>query len=140
MFRRYITSPIAIRILLILQIVPILALPLGSYSLKTQEWWLPAFLALLTIISLIKLLPRRSIAPWPWYLLGFSQGFNIISRMMTLFPHATFFSESAGTMVANSSYIAVAIVSMIVSGLELIYCELPEVRQRMLPRPSAGAA
>jgi hypothetical protein len=139
MFRRYITSPVAIRVLLILQIVPILALPLNSYTLKTQEWWLPAFLALLTIISLIKLLPRRSIAPWPWYLLAFSQGFNIISRMMTLFPHATLYSERAGAMVANSSYIAVAIASMIVSGLELMYCELPEVRQRMLPKAGAGA-
>jgi hypothetical protein len=139
MFRRYITSPIAIRILLILQIVPILALPPTSYSLKTQEWWLPAFLALLTILSLIKLLPRRSIAPWPWYLLGFSQGFNIISRMMTLFPHATAYSEGSG-MVVNALYIALSIASMLFSGFELLYCELPEVRQRMLPKAQPEAA
>ncbi len=140
MFRRYITSPVMIRVFLCLQILPILALPLGSYSLKTQEWWLPAFLALLTIISLIKLLPRRSIAQWPWYLLAFSQGFNIISRLMTLFPHATVYSDAVGMMVANSSYIVVALVSMAFSGLELLYCELPEVRQRMSPKASMKAA
>jgi hypothetical protein len=128
-----------IRILLCLQIVPVLALPASSYSLKTQEWWLPAFLALLTVISLVKILPRRSLAPWPWYLLAFSQGFNIISRLMTLLPHATRYSEGVG-MVANAPYIVISISAMLFSGVELLYCELPDVRQKLSPKLGAKAA
>jgi hypothetical protein len=129
-----------IRILLCLQIVPILALPSSSYSLKTQEWWLPAFLALLTVISLVKILPRRSLAPWPWYLLAFSQGFNIISRIMTLLPHAMLYSEASQGMVANSPYIVISISAMLFSAVELLYCELPDVRQKLSPKLGVKAA
>jgi len=139
MFRRYITTPVLIRIILCLQIVPLLAMPASSYSLGTQEWWLPAFLAILSVISLVKLIPGKSLASWPWYLLAFSQGFNIISRLMMLFPHATEYSEGVG-MVADVPYIVLAIVSMLLSSALLLYCEMPEVRLRMTPQRSEKEA
>jgi hypothetical protein len=139
MFRKYITSRIMIPVLLCLQILPLVVFPLSSYTLKTQEWWLPVLLALLTIISLVQILLRRSLAPWPWYLLSFSQGFNIISRIMMLLPHATQ-SSDGGTQVANSGYIVVAFAAMLFSGFEIWYGELPEVRQKIAARSAAKAA
>jgi hypothetical protein len=134
MFRKYITSRFMIPVLLCLQIVPLVVFPLSSYTLKTQEWWLPVLLALLTIISLVQIFMRRSPAPWPWYLLSFSQGFNIISRIMMLLPHATQSGEG-GAQVANGTYII-----MVFSGFEIWYGELPEVRQRLSARSAVKAA
>ncbi len=139
MFRKYITSRFMIPALLCLQIVPLVIFPLSTYTLKTQEWWLPVLLALLTIISLVQILLRRSTASWPWYLLSFSQGFNIISRMMMLFPHATQ-SGDGGAQVANSAYIVVAFAAMLFSGFEIWYGELPEVRQKLASRSGAKAS
>jgi len=139
MFRGLLARPLIARIILCLQLLPLLVLPSTSYSLATQEWWLPAFLALLTVISLVKILMRRSIAAWPWYLMAFSQGFNIISRLMTLFPHATVLVDGKG-LVANGEYIAIAIGAMLFSAFELWYSELPEVRQRMAPKLIAQAS
>jgi hypothetical protein len=139
MFRRYITRAVIIRIMLVLQVAPLLAMPISTYSLNTQEWWLPAFLSLLTLISLIKILPRRSLSTWPWYLLAFSQGFNIISRLMMLLPHATKYVEGSG-MTANGPYIVISMSAMIFSAVELLYCELPEVRLRMAPKFVVKAA
>jgi hypothetical protein len=138
MFRKYITSRFMIPVLLCLQIVPLVIFPLSTYTLKTQEWWLPILLALLTIISLVQLLLRRSVAAWPWYLLSFSQGFNIISRMMMLLPHATRSAEG-GVQVANGEYIIVAFAAMLFSGFEIWYGELPELRQKLAAR-SIGKA
>jgi hypothetical protein len=127
-----------IPIMLCLQVLPLLIFPARSYSLATQEWWLPVFLCLLTILSLVEILLRRSIAPWPWYLLAFSQGFNIISRVMLLFPHAT--SMASGSLAFLGDYIAITIVAICLSAFEIWYCDLPEVRQRLLSRASVNAA
>jgi hypothetical protein len=121
-----------IPIALCAQVVPLLIFPSSSYSLATQEWWLPAFLTLLTLIGLVQLLLRRSLASWPWYLLSFAQGFNVISRVMMLFPHAT--SMGSGSLVVNSSYLVITFVAMAVSAFEIWYCDLPEVRQKMASR------
>jgi hypothetical protein len=137
MFRKIITARAMIPVLLCLQIPPLVFFPLGTYKLTTQEWWLPAFLTLLTIIALVQLLFRRELASWPWYLLSFSQGFNIISRIMMLFPHAT--SSVDGRQVANGGYLAIAFSAMLVSAFEIWYCDLPEVRQRLAARATAKA-
>jgi hypothetical protein len=133
MFRKYITSRIMIPVLLCLQILPLVAFPLSTYTIKTQEWWLPVLLALLTIISLVQILVRRNVASWPWYLLSFSQGFNIISRVMMLLPHATQSGEG-GVQAANATYIIVAFATMLFSGFEIWYGDLPEVRQKLAAR------
>jgi hypothetical protein len=133
MFRKFITSRAMIPVVLCFQAVPLVIFPLSTFTLATQEWWLPAFLCLLMIISLVQILMRREIASWPWYLLSFAQGFNIISRIMMLFAHATL-TQEGGALYANVPYILIAFVAMLLSAFEIWYCELPEVRQRLASR------
>jgi len=130
MLRRFLSNPIAVYFLLCVQLVPLLIFPTSSYSPKSQEWWLPVVLSFLVIIALVQLIFRKSRAAWPWYLLAFSQGFNIISRLMMLLPHATV--NIAGEQVFNTGYVIIAAVSMIISAFEIWYCDLPEVRNRVL--------
>lgn len=134
MFRTFITGRVMIRVLLWLQILPLLAFPPSTFNLQTQEWWLPAFLTLLTVLSIVQVFfGREQHASWPWYLLSFSQGFNIISRMMMILPHATI-TEGGGAQVANGGYLIIAFASMLFSAFEIWYCELPELRQKMAAR------
>jgi hypothetical protein len=132
MFRKFLTGRKMIPVILCIQVIPLAIFPLSTFTLATQEWWLPAFLTLLTVISLVQILLRRKIAAWPWYLLSFSQGFNIISRMMMLFPNAT--TMASGSQTVNESYIIIGFIAMAASAVEIWYCELPEVRQRLAAR------
>ena len=111
---------------LILQLVPLVLFPGASFSTKTQEWWLPVLLAVLVLVADFELIIRRSTNVWPWYLISFSQGFNIISRLMMLWPHAT--KTFGGATVANLPYIVLTLAAMGLSVLLLWYTELPEVR------------
>ena len=128
MFRTFITSRIIVPVLLCLQVVPLLIFPLKSYSLSSQEWWLPMLLTLFSVIALVQVVARRSHAAWPWYLLSFSQGFNIISRIMMVMAHATTTAQGGG-IVVNGPYLAIAFLAMLLSAFEIWYCELPEVRR-----------
>ncbi len=119
-----------IPVVMCLQVVPLLIFPSSSWSVKTQEWWLPVLLTFLVVISLVQLLVRKSQAIWPWYLVSFAQGVNIISRIMMLLPHTTVNNE--GTQVFNSGYFIVAVVAMLFSAFEIWYNELPEVRKKLL--------
>jgi len=130
MLRKLLSKRIVIYVILCLQLVPLLILPASSYSPSTQEWWLPIFLSFLVVIALVQLIFRKSSASWPWYLLAFSQGFNIISRLMMLLPHAT--ENAGGVQRFDAEYVVVAAVAMVLSALELWYCELPEVRNGLL--------
>jgi len=127
--RKYLTTPLAITVLLVFQFIPMVLFPLDSFSLKTQEWWLPVVLAVLALISTIQLF-RHSVATWPWHLIGFSQGFNIISRLLMLFPHATY--NLNGAQFFNSTYVILSLISMGFSAFLLWYTELPEVRMGLL--------
>lgn len=119
-------------VFLAVQVLPLVILPLSSYSLLSQEWWLPLFLAILSIISVTKLLTGHAIAMWPWYLLSFSQGFNIISRLMMLMPHAT--QNVDGIQVLSGPDVVVNLLSMLFSAFYIWYCELPEVRSYVVGR------
>jgi hypothetical protein len=130
MFRKIISSRGVIPVLMCLQVVPLLLLAPSSYSLKSQEWWLPALLTVLVIISLVQILIRKSPIAWPWYLISFSQGFNIISRLMMLLPHAT--RNNEGVQVFNTAYVLIGIISMLLSAFEIWYNDLPEVRRNLL--------
>jgi hypothetical protein len=130
MLRRLITTPIAIVTVLIIQIVPLIVFPPSSFSLKSQEWWLPALLTFFVVLSFIQIVVRRNRALWPWYLISFAQGFNIISRLLMLMPHATV--QVDGATVFNAAYVAITTSAMVVSTFLLWYCELPEVRNRLL--------
>jgi heme/copper-type cytochrome/quinol oxidase subunit 4 len=104
--------------------------PLSSYSVKSQEWWLPVLLTVLVFISLVQLLIRKTQAMWPWYLVSFAQGVNIISRLMMLLPHAT--KNNEGVQVFNGVYVVVAVAAMLLSAFEIWYNDLPEVRRNLL--------
>jgi hypothetical protein len=129
MLRKIITERKGVVAIMCLQVVPLLLFPASSYSPKTQEWWLPVFLSVLVLVSTVKLLAGKGDTKWPWYLISFSQGFNIISRLMMLMPHATVFV--AGKQVINAPYIAITAASMALSAFVIWYSDLPEVRNRL---------
>jgi len=130
MLRKLLSNRVAIYITLCLQLIPLLIFPASSYSPETQEWWLPIVLSFLVILALVQLIFRKSQAAWPWYLLAFSQGFNIISRLMMLLPHVT--KNSGGNQLFNTGYVIIAAIAILLSAFEIWYCELPEVRNRLL--------
>jgi hypothetical protein len=119
-----------IPIVLCFQVVPLLIFPPSAYSVQSQEWWLPVLLTFLVVIALVQILIRRTQASWPWYLVNFAQGVNIISRIMMLLSHTTV--NNGGNQVFNAPYFLVAVVSMLLSALEIWYNELPEVRRKLL--------
>ncbi len=130
MLRKLLSNRIAIYVVLCFSLVPLLILPASSYSPSTQEWWLPIVLCFLVILALVQLIFRKSQASWPWYLLAFAQGFNIISRLMMLLPHAT--KNAGGVQRFNTDYVVIAAIAMVLSAFEIWYSELPEVRNRLL--------
>jgi hypothetical protein len=129
--RKILVTPNMTVILLWLQFVPLILFPLSSYNVTTQEWWLPAMLVVLALVGTVQLVVRRSLAPWPWYLISFSQGFNIISRLMMVMPHASLIVN--GQQVFNGLYVTLSVISMLASAFYLWYTELPEVRLNVLP-------
>ena len=112
--------------ILTLQVIPLLLFPPDSFRPNSQEWWLPLLLAIMVVTADIKLLVWRSHAVWPWHLMIFAQGFNIISRIMMLWAHATKTVGSA--TVLNLPYLAFTLVAMAWSAFLLWHLELPEVR------------
>jgi hypothetical protein len=125
-----ITSPKAITALLILQLVPLVLFPLESFigdaQGASQEWWLPFILGLLTLWAIVEVIIRHSMATWPWNLFAFAQGFNIISRLMMILPHAIL--NNNGVQTFDTVYVSLTLASIILSGLFLWYTELPETR------------
>jgi hypothetical protein len=129
MLRKSLTGSGLVTVLMCLQVVPLLMLPTESWSLKTQEWWLPVLLTVLVVVALVQLLIRRTRSLAPWYIISFAQGFSIISRLMMLLPH---------TMVEESNrwrfdwlYVVMAVASIGLSWFWIWYCDLPEVRRRV---------
>ena len=129
MIRRLLTARPVIIVLLILQIVALVAFPPSSFAMTSQEWWLPVLLTFFVVLSIIQIIIRRSSALWPWFLISFSQGLNIISRLIMIMPHATI--RQNDTQVFNTSYVALTAGAMILSAFLLWYCELPEVRNKL---------
>jgi hypothetical protein len=116
--------------ILVIQLISLILFPAESFSPTTQEWWLPVLLAVMVIIADVELIVRRSSAAWPWYLMSFAQGFNIISRLMMLWPHATI---AVGKEFAlNLPYFILTALSLAFSAFMLWYMELPEIRIGLL--------
>ncbi len=124
--RQFFSQPKVVTAILIFQFIPIMLLPPSSYSLSTQEWWLPLLLAVLAIISFFQIAVRRTTAAWPWYLISFANGFNIISRLMLFMPHLA--TNVNGVQVFNSLYFFMSLVSMGFSLLVIWLSDLPEVK------------
>ena len=137
MQRRALYRPGVIILILILQFIPLLLFPASSFASTTQEWWLPALLALMALVAVVQLVVRRSAAAGPWYLMAFAQGFNIISRLMMLWSHAVVPVE--GSQVVNWPYIVMTFLAMGMSAFILWYIEKPEVRVGLLRTPQAVA-
>jgi hypothetical protein len=114
----------------ILQLIPIVIFPPESYAFTTQEWWLPLLLAGLTIFAAVELLLRHNPESWPWYLLSFGQGFNIISRLLMLMPHTVRNTDNG--QVFNTAYILITLVSIGISWFFLWYLEQPEIRMAVM--------
>jgi hypothetical protein len=129
--RKFLTSRATVSVMMILQFIPMVLFPPESFSPTTQEWWLPVVLAVLTIISIVQIF-RHSVSVWPWNLISFSQGFNIISRLMMILPHATY--NLNGNQYFNSTYVILSLLSMGLSVFLLWYTELPEVRMGLYRR------
>lgn len=137
MLRKKLAQPNVVIILLIIQFFPILLLPPESYSSATQEWWLPFLLAILALIASFQLVFRGAIQLWPWYLISFSHGFNIISRLMLLMPRASILVD--GVVRLNTSYVALTLLSILLSALYLVYTDLPEVRISLINRRAVSS-
>ena len=131
--RQQLTSRRMLITLLIAQIIALLLFPPESFAVTTQEWWLPALLVIMVIIADIELIGRRNDRPWPWYIISFANGFNIISRIMMVWSHAAI----PGTNEPNVVYILFTIISIAISTFMLNYTEWPEVRMGLL-RPMAS--
>lgn len=132
MLRKFLTRPNVVTILLVVQIIPLLMMPPSSYNPTSQEWWLPVLLAIFLIVAIIQLVIRRSTAAWPWYLVSFSQGFNVISRLMLFMPHAS--KNVEGVSKADWLYIGLSITSILLSYAFIVYSELPDVRMSLYTR------
>ncbi len=126
MSHRILVSRRLIMGVLILQIVPLMLFPPELLASDSQEWWLPTLLAAMVVVADVQLILRRSTQIWPWHLLSFAQGFNIISRLMMVWPHATFILNGVTTI--NLPYVVLTGLSMACSAVLLWYLELPDVR------------
>ena len=129
MLPRVFFQPGVIATFLILQVIPLLLYPPTSFNPASQEWWLPVVLAVLALVGAIQIL-RRSLAAWPWYLISFSQGFNIISRLMLVLSRVTVNVD--GSQVFNTPYVLMTVVAMGFSAFLIWYTDLPEVRMVIL--------
>ncbi len=129
MLRKTLSGPRLVYVIMCLQLIPLLLLPGESWSLATQEWWLPVMLTALVVYALVQLLIRRSRSMAPWYIISFAQGFSIISRLMMLLPHSTIGQGSEKRF--DLPYVLLAVVSICLSWLWIWYCDLPEVRNRL---------
>jgi hypothetical protein len=129
MLRKALSGPRLVYVIMCLQVIPLLLLPGESWSLSTQEWWLPVMLTALVAYALVQLLIRRTRSMAPWYIISFAQGFSIISRLMMLLPHATIGQGSEKRF--DLPYVLLALASICLSWLWIWYCDLPEVRNRL---------
>ena len=129
MLREALSGRRLVPVLMCLQVVPLLLLPAESWTLKTQEWWLPVLLTALVVVALVQLFVRHTRSPAPWYIIAFAQGFSIISRLMMLLPHATVTESKVQRF--DFPYVVLAVVSIGLSWFWIWYCDLPEVRSRV---------
>jgi hypothetical protein len=128
--RKNLIQPKVITALLFLQLIPLVMFPPASFSPDSQEWWLPVLLAVLSLAGVVQLVFRHSYQNWPWHLISFAHGFNIISRILMLFQHSSY--VVSGNWVIDVTYVSITLLSMLLSGFFLYYLEWPEVRLGLL--------
>jgi len=119
-------------VLCLLQFPTFLLFPASSFSPTSQEWWLPVLCLVLALVGTLQLMIRHSPQAWPWYVISFAHGINIISRLMLFLPRATM--RVQGDLRLNTLYVILAVVSMLISAFYLWYLERYEVRNAFLRR------
>ncbi len=119
-------------VLCLVQFIPLLLFPPSSFSPTSQEWWLPVLSAVLVLVGTLQLMIRRSAQAWPWYIISFAHGINIISRLMLFLPRAAV--RVQGELRLNTFYVVLALISMLLSAFYLWYLERHEVRTAFLRR------
>jgi hypothetical protein len=129
MDRRTIAQRRVIIPVILLQLIPLVLFPPESFAPTTQEWWLPFLLGVMVVLADLQLIFGHNNATWPWHLMSFAQGFNIISRLMMVWSHATITYK--GVTELNGLYLGLTALALLLSALMLWYIELPEVRMRM---------
>jgi len=134
MVKRVLTAPVIVWLLCIIQFIAFLMFPPASFSPKSQEWWLPVLNALMALLGIMQLMVRRSVQTWPWHILSFAHGMNIISRLMMLMPRAT--RNVQGVLRLNGLYLALTAGALLISAFYLWYFEVYEVRITFLSRKS----
>jgi hypothetical protein len=132
MAKRALTAPVIVWLLCILQFIAFLLFPPASFSPTSQEWWLPVLNALMAVLGILQLMVRRSVQAWPWYILSFAHGINIISRLMMLMPRAT--RNVQGVLRINGLYLVLTVAAMLISAFYLRYLEVHEVRMTFLSK------
>lgn len=123
---RTITTRGFIILVLILQFVPLVLYPPDLLARFSEGIWLGFSLAVMALVAVGGLLSGRVRTLWPWYLLGFCHGFNVIGRLMLVWPAAT-----GPSSAANVLYLVVTAVACLLSVAFLWYNELPDVRTRL---------
>jgi hypothetical protein len=132
--RQMLSSRGFIILVLILQIIPLLLFPLESFSPTSQEWWLPALLAVLVLVADFEVIVRGTVNVWPWTLMSFAQGFNIISRLMMIWPHAGV--TIGGVTIYNIPYIILTVISILLSAVLIWFIDQQDVRNTMVRLPA----
>jgi hypothetical protein len=130
MVKRVLTAPVMVWLFCIVQFIAFLLFPPASFSPTSQEWWLPVLNALMALLGILQLMVRRSVQVWPWYILCFAHGVNIISRLMMLMPRAT--RNVQGALRLNGLYLALTVAAMLISAFYLWYFAVHEVRMTFL--------
>jgi hypothetical protein len=137
MLRKTLAQPTTVTVLLFIQFIPLLLFPLDTFSSNSQQWWLPVLLTALAIYAAIKIVVQRTGELWPWYLISFAQGFNIISRLMMIMPHATY--NANGVQLADVAYLVTNFLAIVISAGYIVLAELPDVRMSLLARKEMAA-
>ena len=136
MSKKAATSPIFVWAVCILQFIPLMLFPPQTYSPASQEWWLPVLCSLMALFGILQLMIGRSVQLWPWYILSFAHGVNIISRLMLFLPRAT--RNVKGTLRLNMLYLLLSALAMLLSAFLLWYFEQHEVRITFLSKKAAA--
>jgi hypothetical protein len=123
-------SRLAINLILILQVIPLLLFPTEVYAPDSQQWWLPAMLTVMAIVAVVNVFIRGGSRLWPWLLIAFVQGINIISRLMLVWPQGS--TATGGVTTLDVPYIVTTIVALLLSFFMLWYTEKPAVREGLL--------
>ncbi len=122
-----ITSRGFIALVLILQFVPLVMAPPALLQAFSTQTWFGFGLAAMALVAVLVILGLRTREVWPWYLLAFCHGFNVISRILMLWQN-TILEKGKGIDVA---YLLIIVAAIVLSTLFLWYNELPDVRTRL---------